>query len=628
MIVKQLSAFTLLLTVASVAAVPDGSKKDVMMTSWGEKVTAENAWREYPRPQLVRENWTNLNGYWDYTVTSNAGWKAAEVAKGRILVPFPFESALSGVRRLIQPNEKMIYTRKFTACRRKGMRTILNFEAVDWRAQVFVNGIEAMDAPHEDGNAPFSVDVTDFIRDGENDLKVVAWDPTDTFIVAGGKQNEKTHGCFYTRVSGIWQTVWMETVPEDHVVSYHVTTDIDRGEVRFTFKTAGNDPSEDVEIEVLDDSGKCVAKGENDANEGLSVKMPSGFRLWSHETPYLYTFRAKYGDDAFTGYFGMRKIDRAKDAKGVWRFRLNNKFIFPVGTLDQGWWPDGLLTPPSLEACAHDIMTLKKCGFNMLRKHIKVEPRTYYHLCDKLGILLFQDAPSPAGRRNIFDVTKSLQRYGMFRRDWKREMDSLRNHPSIIMWIPYNEAWGQPDASYTEDTLRWTKRYDPTRLVGGPSGWNDYEGGEMLNHPGGSIVRNAWDEESPDPSCDVVDQHNYPGPGQCRNRKHRISLLGEFGGLGLRIDNHLWDEKKSWGYAGTGKVADRAETQKSYLELMEKLLPLIDEGLGGTVYTQTSDVEIEINGLMTYDRKVLKYDADVLSAAHRKLEERAAAAAR
>lgn len=598
-----------------------------MMTPWGEKVTADNVWREYPRPQMVRENWTNLNGYWDYTITSNANWKTHIAAKGKILVPFCFESPLSGVQRLVQPHEKMIYERTFTAQKKRGMRTLLNFEAVDWRAQVFVNGTEAMFAPHEGGNQPFSVDITDFIRDGENALKVVVWDPTHTYINLGGKQSDRTAGCHYTRVSGIWQTVWMEEVPENYVVSYHVVTDIDKGVVKFSFTTSGVDPSEEVEIEVFDAEGKRVASGDEDADEGLTIKMPRGFKLWSPDSPYLYTFKASFDDDEFTGYFGMRKVDRAKDAKGAWRFRLNNEFIFPIGTLDQGWWPDGLLTPPSLEACQYDIEMLKKCGFNMMRKHIKVEPRAYYHLCDKLGILLFQDAPSPAGGGNIFNETHSLQRYGMFRREWKLEMDNLRNHPSIIMWIPYNEAWGQPDEEYTENTLRWTKRYDPTRLVGGPSGWNDYEGGEMIKH-GTGIIRDAWATESENPSCDVVDQHNYPGPGQCRNRKNRISLLGEFGGLGLRIPGHLWDAKRSWGYAGTGEVSSREDNQKHYLRLMDALLPLVDDGLGGTVYTQTTDVEIEINGLMTYDRKVLKYDADVLKAAHKKIIERAAAAAK
>ena len=597
----------------SVAFVVLGALSGVaeMMTPWGESVTGDNAWRDYPRPQMVRGNWTCLNGLWDYAITSNVNHMAVEIAKGKVLVPFAFEAPLSGVGRLVEPHEKMIYTRQIEVHPKKGMRTLLNFEAVDWRASVFVNGVEAMDAPHEGGNLPFTVDITPFVREGANELKVIVWDPTHTFVNAGGKQNNKTNGCFYTRVSGIWQTVWMETVPEQYIEGYKVVTDVDKGEVRIEVKVKG-EGEQRMEISVFDPEGKKVAEATPSFTFTSRLHLESP-ELWSPENPKLYEFTATCGADKIRGYFAMRKIDKAKDAKGNWRFRLNNKFIFPMGTLDQGWWPDGLLTPPSLAACEHDIKTLKACGFNMMRKHIKVEPRLYYHLCDKLGLMVFQDAPSPAGECNIFDDTKSLQRYGMFRREWKAEMDHLFNVPSIVMWIPYNEFWGQPDADYTDNTLRWTKRYDPTRLVGGPSGWIDFEGGDGVVK--GQIVRDV-SAESDNPAADTVDQHNYPGPGQCTHRKNRISLLGEFGGLGLRIPGHLWNEKGSWGYGGTSEVVSREANQKHYLELMDKLIPLIRDGLAGAVYTQTTDVELEINGLMTYDRKVLKYDPAVLKAAH------------
>ena len=583
----------------------------LLTTEWGEKVTPENAWREYPRPQMVRADWTNLNGFWDYMIVSNAGWRTVKVAEGKILVPFAFESPLSGVGRLVEPHEKMIYTRTVEIHPRAGYRTLLNFEAVDWRTQVFVNGVEAMDVPHEGGNLPFSVDITPFANDGPNELKVVVWDPTHTYVNAGGKQSDRTHGCFYTRVSGIWQTVWMETVPEKYIRGYKVVTDIEKSTVRFEFDIAGKG---DVEVKV----DGVLQSGEPGESGEVVVKIPEA-KLWSPESPHLYEFTAKYGKDEIRGYFAMRKFDKAKDAQGHWRFRLNNRFVFPLGTLDQGWWPDGLLTPPSAEACAHDIRKLKDLGFNMMRKHIKVEPRIYYHLCDKLGLMVFQDAPSPAGEANIFDETKSLQRYGMFRREWKDEIDHLFNVPSIVMWIPYNEGWGQPDAELTADALRWTKRYDPTRLVGGPSGANDYEGGELIQPRPWLALRDYWKEERADPSSDTVDCHYYPGPSQCKLRKNRVSLLGEFGGLGLKIPGHLWNEEKSWGYAGTGKVASREENQKGYLKLMDGLLPLIADGLAGAVYTQTTDVEIEINGLMTYDRKVLKVDPAAVKAAHEKV---------
>ena len=589
---------TLVVLLALVSVQAEGAyeiAKAPLLTEWGAAMEPDTAWREYPRPQMVRGKWTCLNGLWDYAITSNVEQRAVEIAKGQILVPFAFEAPLSGVGRLVEPHEKMIYTRQIEVHPKAGRRTLLNFEAVDWRASVFVNGVEAMDAPHEGGNLPFSVDITPFVRDGMNELKVVIWDPTHTFINAGGKQDEKTHGCFYTRVSGIWQTVWMEEVPEKHIKGYKVFTDIETGSVRFEFDKVGTG-----EVEVSHD-------------------MPKDFVCWTPDNPKLYNFTAKFGEDEIRGYFAMRKIDKAKDAKGHWRFRLNNEFIFPMGTLDQGWWPDGLLTPPSVAACEHDIRTLKDCGFNMMRKHIKVEPRIYYYLCDRMGMMIFQDAPSPAGERNIFDQMKSLQRYGMFRREWKEEVDHLMNHPSIVMWIPFNEGWGQPDREYTDDTLRWTKRYDRTRLVGGPSGWFDFEGGEFVRVKPWKHIRDVGDWESDDPSCDTVDQHNYPGPGQCKNHRNRISILGEFGGLGLKVAGHLWSEKDVWGYAGTGAVASQEANQGHYLELIDGLIPLVADGLAGTVYTQTTDVEIEINGLMTYDRKVLKFDPSVLRIAHKKV---------
>lgn len=590
--------------VMAVEAAFAGGKKpwtSDLVTPWGEKVTAENAWRDYPRPQMARQDWTCLNGYWDYSIVTNSRGCGVEVEKGRILVPFPFESRLSGVQRLIEANEKMVYSRTVEVHPKPGRRTLLNFEAVDWRAQVYVNGVEATDVPVECGYLPFSMDVTDLLSDGTNELKVVAWDPTCEFIVGGGKQNTGTQGCFYTRVSGIWQTVWMEEVPADYVQDVAICPDIDRGEVRFDVRATGFRPTA---VRVLA-SGKKVAEASVGQLEGsLVVKMPEGFRLWSPNDPFLYEYELVRGDDRVTGYFGMRKFDRAKDARGVWRFRLNNEFVFPVGTLDQGWWPDGLLTPPSLEACAHDVKTLKECGFDMLRKHIKVEPRAYYSLCDRLGILVFQDGVSPAGLGNIFNETKHLQRYGMFRREWKAEIETLRSHPSIVMWIPYNESWGQPDADGTRDTLRWTKRFDPSRLVSGVSGWTEYETDEMIDRNGGVA------------SADTIDIHSYPGPAQSGMRRHRVSLLGEFGGIGVRIPGHVWSvEHGGWGYGGTGGDSNVEGIQKKCLDLFGGVAKLAAEGLSGCVYTQTSDVELEVNGLLTYDRRVLKFDAAKLKAA-------------
>ena len=597
-----------------------------MMTPFGEKVTAENAWREYPRPQMVRPDWTCLNGEWDYAVTSVTNtpcrpWdpdgKRGEIrAQGKILVPFGIEAPLSGVGRLTEPDELLWYTRKITCNPRRGERILLHFDGVDFRTMVFIGHSEVTDVPHFGAQEPFTLDITDYVKKGENDLTVCVWDPTDQHLQSRGKQTKWPQGCTYTRCSGIWQSVWMETVPETYVASYKVVPDIDAGTVTFTFETKGSDPSEDVEIEVLED-GKVVAKGEADGTEPLVICMPPNFKLWSPETPNLYTFRAKFERDAFTGYFAMRKFAKGKDRNGYLRFFLNNKPYFPVGTLDQGWWPDGLLTPPSDEAMAYDIETLKKCGFNMMRKHIKVEPRRYYYLCDKLGILVFQDMPcSNPWATEAFDW-KVISRYGMQRYELKGMLDTLFNVPSIVMWIPYNEGWSQPGEFLTHSTLDFVKRYDPSRLVSGPSGWQDFEGGEHFSEwrkPLPAAHKPAGVCEA----ADVVDKHEYRGPAMIPANDRRISLLGEFGGLGHPVEGHLWKTSKdaNWGYGGIEDTKTREGLEKTYLGLMDALLPLIDKGLAGTVYTQTTDVEIEINGIMTYDRKVLKFDPNVLKTAH------------
>ena len=374
---------------AAMAAVTMGAgayapAKSPLMTEWGEKITPENAWREYPRPQMVRDNWVNLNGEWDYAITSVTNTPGRpEKWDGKILVPFALESALSGVGKLLEPDQFLWYTRKIQVEKRGGERILLHFGAVDFRTMVFIGHKEVTDVPHEGGQNPFTLDITDYVVDGENDLTVCVWDPTENFVNSRGKQSFVPKGCFYTRVSGIWQTVWMETVPAQHIEGYKVVADIDKGTVAFDFAVSGLGDGE-VEVTVFDAEGREVADEEADLGERLTVEMPKGFRLWSPEDPYLYTFTAKCGKDEIRGYFGMRKFEKRKDANGVLRFFLNDKPFYVMATLDQGWWPDGLLTPPSEEAMAFDIQTLKDCGFNTMRKHIKVEPLRYYYLCDKM----------------------------------------------------------------------------------------------------------------------------------------------------------------------------------------------------------------------------------------------------
>ena len=621
--------------------------ENVLMTEWGEKVTPENAWREYPRPQMVRdlyEKWQNLNGLWDYAITPR-GSGIPEKWDGKILVPYPVESALSGVKRLLKPDEEIWYRRTFKGDARwifgdpglERERLLLHFGAVDFRTQVFLNGVEVTAEPHENGILPFTLDVTDYVKpftpsgisskwppdyDSEpdnNELIVCVWDPTDEGMQATGKQSLNPNGCFYSRVSGIWQTVWLERVPRMYIESYLVVPDIDAGTVAVTVKTNGNAPNAKLAIHVTRGerpgrpslprhlpprlgSGETVIAETVVTDWSKPVVIPivnpergADLTLWSPENPNLYTLTfeltfgtgADIGRDNVKGYFGMRKIEWKPDELGVPRLYLNNRKYFMYGTLDQGWWPDGLLTPPSEAAMRFELNFLKKAGFNMLRKHIKVEPLSYYALCDTMGILVWQDMPSGPGNTD--------DRYAMYRRDLKEMVDLLRGCPSVVMWVPYNESWGQPGKEKTNMTLNWLKRYDPSRLVDGPSGWNDYGVG------------------------DTRDMHRYPGPGMFPVMADRVSVLGEFGGLGLDVPGHLW-EKEHWGYVHD----DTKEAyQARYRELMKQLAVLASEGLAAAVYTQTTDVERETNGLLTYDRKVVKYPADELAALHRAVYEAA-----
>ena len=606
------------LFVFALSAPANAAPSAPLTTPWGEKVTDANAWREYPRPQLVRDGWTCLNGDWDYAVTSVTNTPGRpERWDGKIRVPFAIESALSGVGRLLGPDEFLWYTRKVDCRKRPGERILLHFGAVDFRAQVFVGHREVTDVPHEGGNLPFTLDVTDYVADGENELTVCAWDPTEDFVNSRGKQSFEPKGCFYTRVSGIWQTVWMENVPETHVAGYAVATDIDKGTVTLRFDVRSpRFAKPEVTVEVAGVKATTVS-GE------VTVALPRPVRLWSPDSPELYRFTAACGADSVRGYFGMRKIEKRADAKGVLRFYLNDEPTFLLGTLDQGWWPDGLLTPPSDEAMAHDIRTLKDCGYNMMRKHIKVEPLRYYYLCDTLGILVVQDLPS--GNHSYLSPldAKTTARYWLQRQEQKGLMDLLQTSPSVVMWCPYNEAWTQPGEFQTHAMLDFVRNYDPTRLVNGPSGCWDWEGGCIL--PTGWV---AWDKRittahKPAGVCeagDTVDAHLYRGPAMFPVNDRRISFLGEFGGLGHSVEGHLWKKTaKNWGYGGNKDTATREGLEKTYVALLEKVADLAAQGLGGAVYTQTTDVEVEINGLMTYDRKVMKFDPKALRAVHRKV---------
>jgi Glycosyl hydrolases family 2, sugar binding domain/Glycosyl hydrolases family 2, TIM barrel domain/Glycosyl hydrolases family 2 len=560
-----------------------------LMTKWGKQVTPENAWKEYPRPQLVRKDWLNLNGLWDYAITAK-GAAQPEKWDGQILVPFCAESALGGVGKHPTKDQNLWYRRMVEVpAGWKGKRVLLHFGAVDWEATVLVNGKEV--GSHKGGFDPFSFDITDALKDGKNELLVRVWDPTDSGAQPRGKQVSKPGGIWYTPVTGIWQTVWLEPVAKDaHISRIRVTPDVDKGEVEFVVEATGM--GDLVLIGDKTTTGlKVRAKGKPGEPIRMKVENP---KLWTPDSPHLYEIEVALSSpardstlaDTVSTYFAMRKISAAKDDKGVVRLMLNNKPLFQVGPLDQGWWPDGLLTPPSDEAMRYDLEVLKKLGMNMLRKHIKVEPARYYYHCDKLGLVVWQDMPSGGvpSRKQLIppnakeDATFTADEKKQFRTELKAMIDHLRFFPCVVVWVPFNEGWGQHD---TNDILKWVKEYDPTRLVDGPSGWADRGYGDMK------------------------DMHSYPGPGMFPTMPDRVSVLGEFGGLGLPLKGHLWKDTDNWGYR-TFKTTE--ELREGYRQLTRRLHPLIGKGLSAAVYTQTTDVEVEVNGLMTYDREVIKLD--------------------
>ncbi|OWK40519.1 glycoside hydrolase family 2 protein [Fimbriiglobus ruber] len=570
-----------------------------LTTKWGKQVTPDNVWKEYPRPQLVRKEWQNLNGLWDYAITPKSGDKP-DKWDGQILVPFCVESSLSGVGKTVTKDQYLWYHRAVEVpAGWKDQRVLLNFGAVDYETAVFVNGKEI--GSHKGGFVPFTLDMTDALKPGANELIVRVWDPTDEGAQPRGKQKLKPEGIWYTPVTGIWQTVWMEPVSKvGSIESLAITTDISRGEVTVRAKMS-REFGAAFQVQVLD-GDKAVGE-ESSTDFGCTIKIPDA-KLWTPDTPHLYTLRlnvvgmqAGSNYDSAESYFAMRKISVGKDEKGLMRMLLNDKPLFQVGPLDQGWWPDGLLTPPSDEAMAYDLKVLKSVGMNMLRKHIKVEPARLYYHCDKLGLLVWQDMPSAmgAGRKHFVgpgakdDAEFTTEEKKQFLVELKAMIDHLSFFQSIVVWVPFNEGWGQHD---TNDVLKWVKDYDKTRLVDGPSGWQDRGFGDMK------------------------DMHNYPGPGMFPPMPDRVSVLGEFGGLGLPIKGHLWKDKDNWGYQSFKTIP---ELRTAYHTLMLRMHPLIGKGLSAAVYTQTTDVEVEVNGLMTYDREIIKLDPKETMAWHKAL---------
>ena len=568
---------------------------DKIMTSWAEQVDPANVLPEYPRPQLVRGEWQNLNGLWDYAITEKDA--KPETYEGKILVPFAAESALSGVGRSVTEKDALWYSREFRVPRQwKGRRVMLNFGAVDWKTEVYVDGQLA--GEHIGGYDPFSFDITDLLVKGKtHNLTVKVYDQTNLWYQPCGKQIFNPHGIWYTPVTGIWQTVWMEPVEAAHVESYMAVADLAEGKLKVTVEAEGLAEGDVCKVELYD--GQTLVAEAEGLEAELAVAEP---KLWSPDSPFLYDLKltvlrnGKVLDQA-QGYTAMREITVARDEAGHKRMLLNGEALFHYGPLDQGWWPDGLYTAPTDEALAFDIEKTKEFGYNMIRKHVKVEPARWYWHCDRLGMLVWQDMPSPKhgdnkwGRKNYDEGTDSqITQEGKdnFYNEWAQIINDFKVFPSIVVWVPFNEAWGQFD---TDDVVKFTREQDPTRLINYASG--------------GSFERC---------SGDILDLHNYPDPEMYLYDPEYINVLGEYGGIGLPLEGHLWQTDKNWGYV---KFKNGQEVLDTYEQYANELIELVQKGFAAAVYTQTTDVEGEVNGLMTYDRKVIKVDADRLAKINR-----------
>ena len=608
-----------------------------LLTQWARDVKPSKVLPEYPRPQMVREDWQNLNGLWDYAITDKDA-PAPKQWAGKILVPFPVQSALSGVMTNVSENQRLWYLRRFEIPRGwKGKRVLLNFGAVDWEAKVWVNGKEV--GGHQGGYDAFSLDITDALNaKGKNEIMVSVWDPSDAGPQPRGKQVRKPEGIWYTPSSGIWQTVWLEPVSPAHIDHLKITPNLDTASVEVTALVAVNSITgrRSLNVEILDGGQasnggrintksafvplrgmnpvqKALASAKIEVKDALGLSAPTNriplkIRLtipnpkpWSPESPHLYGLRITLSEDnrktdQVESYFGLRKISMARDDRGRLRMQLNNTNYFQLGPLDQGFWPDGLYTAPTDEALRYDLEMTKKLGFNMARKHVKVEPARWFYWADKLGLLVWQDMPSgdksarwkgPSGYDGE-EMKRTPESTAIFEKELRALIGGLYNHPSIVVWVPFNEGWGQFD---TVRILNLTKQLDPTRLIGGASGGNHFPAGDILDH------------------------HQYPGPGAPAAVTDRAMVLGEFGGLGLPVKGHTWQNEKNWGY----RSFTNAETlTKAYVNLLSKLHPMIeDKGLSAAIYTQTTDVEVEINGLMSYDRAVVKMPVATVAKANR-----------
>jgi hypothetical protein len=576
----------------SAGASPWAPAEGPLQTPWAAQVSPTNALPEYPRPQMVRADWSNLNGLWEFAVARKDAGQPQEFHR-RILVPFPPESALSGIMKTVTESDQLWYRRTFQVPRSwQGRRVLLHFGAVDFEATVWVNGKQA--GQHRGGYDSFSLDITELLAEGgTNEIMVSAWDPTDAGPYARGKQVRRPGGgIHYTATSGIWQSVWLEPVPADSITGLKLKSDIDAGVLRVKVQTT-TATNLTVQVVALGEQ-KEVGRATGRVGEELAITLPNA-RLWSPEDPFLYDLKVQLLQDGtvvdtVASYFGLRKVALGKDDKGFTRIFLNNQPYFMLGLLDQGFWPDGLYTAPTDQALRYDIEITRRLGFNFCRKHVKVEPDRWYYWADRLGLLVWQDMPSGDGTmQGNAEVRRTAESARQFEAELGAMVSGRYNHPSIVLWTVFNEGWGEYDVPRL---VQLVKRADSTRLVVGASGWFDR------------------------PVGDVRAFHQYPGPGLPKPEAERAAVVGEFGGIALTIPEHTW-AGKTWGHREVrtaSALAGRYATMLGAVHLLRQ-----NEGLSGAIYTQLTDVELEGNGLLTYDRAVLKLDAAAIESANRGL---------
>lgn len=589
---------------------------DRIRTRWAAEVSPKNVHPEYPRPQMVRSDWMSLNGLWNYAVTPSETEQMPS-PEGKILVPFCIESSLSGVGREVGKEEVLWYSLDFNVPRRWKEKVLLHFDAVDWKSEVWLNGHFV--GEHTGGYTAFSFDISPYLRSGEQHLELRVADGTDNNLQPRGKQVRNPRSIWYTSVTGIWQSVWIEAVGASFIEDYSAVPSLD-GTLKLNAVVCGE--ADAVRFRIYEGGvgydteksrkGALLAETSFSTETEAVIQIPSP-ELWSPEHPYLYALEIELikGNkvvDCVKGYTAIKESSEVRDSEGFRRMGLNGKPYFQFGPLDQGWWPDGLYTAPTDEALKYDIVKTKEWGFNMIRKHIKVEPARWYYYCDQIGICVWQDMPSVAENihLNIENIARQWGQWGYdtgwdypltdaakatFYKEWKEIMMQLRKFPSIVVWVPFNEGWGQFD---TEKVVDYTLAIDPSRLINSASGGNSRLCG------------------------DILDGHNYPKPlMKFRSGGAQIDVLGEYGGIGYAVPGHLWQKEDNWGYRGLCKDAN--ELMEKYIGYAEMFIPEILSGVSAGVYTQTTDVESELNGLMTYDREVVKMDEEKLRVVNQKI---------